>query len=603
VRTSLVSRRFIKATPVIAGLALAIVLGGSLTSFAFVRLANGPQGLYWPGGTTAPITFTISSMPAPGITDGSDAAAIRLGFRQWQNVPSTSIRFNEDLNPNDRSRTDWQTPGLGLTWFDTNNSSGMFSSASGLVAVTPVSFSGDGSIISASMIFNAKDHSFTTTDEPNKFDVQSIATHEAGHFIGLDHSAVVGSTLDPFAFPLDTRLRSLEQDDIAGASTIYPRPGFVLGTISGVAQRSDGTAISGGHAVAEDLAGTPASSALTQFDGSFQIQGLSAGTYVVYVEPLDGPVRGGNLSLATSHMRIDTDFATTFTGGSAAPRHVAVSAGVDSPVGTLTCAASNGIVMNSASPMAVMAGDHTSVTVFGSGIQDGDVISITGDGFTVSNMTTWAGGASFSVDIASGMPASLRSVRLVRPDGNARVLTGGLEVRDPPPLITGTSPASGPPGTPLTVNGSGFQSGAIVILGGTIIDGASAGGGQVSFNIPSSIADGVYDLAVENPDGQWAKITGAFEVKGATAPSTPSSGSGSGSQLPTLSSSNPTTSPSPSPAPSSPSPSSGGMAAPAVSSGHGGGGGCAIASAPAAPASLAPFALVALALLVVRRRS
>jgi MYXO-CTERM domain-containing protein len=203
------------------------------------------------------------------------------------------------------------------------------------------------------------------------------------------------------------------------------------------------------------------------------------------------------------------------------------------------------------------------------------------------------------------MPASLRSIRLVRSDGNARVLTGGIEVRDPPPLITGTSPASGAPGTPLTINGSGFQSGATVILGGTIIDGASAGGGQVGFNVPSSVPNGVYDLAVENPDGQWAKVAAAFEVKGATAPSTPSSG-GSGSQLPTLSSSNnPSTSTAggASPPPSSPPPSSGGgMAAPAASSGGGGGGGCAVASAPAAPASLAPLALVALALLVVRRR-
>src|SRR6185369_8642182 len=97
-------------------------------------------------------------------------------------------------------RTDWQAFDLHTVFFDTDGSSNMFGSSSGLVAVTPVNFAADGSILSADMIFNARDYRFSTSLDSGTFDIQAIATHEAGHFIGLDHTGVVGGSLSPFAF-------------------------------------------------------------------------------------------------------------------------------------------------------------------------------------------------------------------------------------------------------------------------------------------------------------------------------------------------------------------------------------------------------------------
>ncbi len=58
-------------------------------------------------------------------------------------------------------------------------------------------------------------------------DLQTVATHEIGHLIGLDHSAVVRATMYPFAPAKETQL---SWDDVAGASLLYPKSAADVGT-------------------------------------------------------------------------------------------------------------------------------------------------------------------------------------------------------------------------------------------------------------------------------------------------------------------------------------------------------------------------------------
>jgi MYXO-CTERM domain-containing protein len=58
-------------------------------------------------------------------------------------------------------------------------------------------------------------------------DLANVVTHEAGHFLGLGHSNVIGATMSANAQLGETSKRSLEQDDKEGVCSIYgrdPRP-------------------------------------------------------------------------------------------------------------------------------------------------------------------------------------------------------------------------------------------------------------------------------------------------------------------------------------------------------------------------------------------
>src|SRR5437870_11993104 len=109
-----------------SAMTMVLALTATFSSYAFVRLQNGVFGLYWANGTRNAIQFTISTKKScPGIADGSADAAIRMAFSRWQAIPSTSIPFQEDVNPSSRGRTDWTSQDLHLVWFDTDNTSNM----------------------------------------------------------------------------------------------------------------------------------------------------------------------------------------------------------------------------------------------------------------------------------------------------------------------------------------------------------------------------------------------------------------------------------------------------------------------------------------------
>ncbi len=59
------------------------------------------------------------------------------------------------------------------------------------------------------------------------FDFYTVALHELGHSLGLDHSGVVGSVMDPI---YAGARRTLHPDDISGIQALYgiPAPGAIL---------------------------------------------------------------------------------------------------------------------------------------------------------------------------------------------------------------------------------------------------------------------------------------------------------------------------------------------------------------------------------------
>jgi Matrixin len=95
------------------------------------------------------------------------------------------------------------------------------------LALTTVLFEkSTGVILDADVEINAFNpkQTLSTSDPPAEIgqDLQAIATHEAGHFLGLSHSKEPTATMNTLYHVGDLDYRSPHKDDIAGICEIYP---------------------------------------------------------------------------------------------------------------------------------------------------------------------------------------------------------------------------------------------------------------------------------------------------------------------------------------------------------------------------------------------
>ncbi len=175
----------------------------------------------------------------------------------------------------------------------------------------------DGQTLDADMVFNDRDF-YSSVSSPGltpapagqtSVDLQSVCTHEYGHYFGLDHTSVTGATMIPF-ISSNISQRTLELDDQAGLSDVYPESfarglsvgatdfRATTGVISGtVLNGFNGSAIFGAHVEAYNLAIPDAAHSISNISGEytlrngqgdFSIRGLPPGTYAIRIVPLDG---------------------------------------------------------------------------------------------------------------------------------------------------------------------------------------------------------------------------------------------------------------------------------------------------------------------------
>ena len=87
---------------------------------------------------------------------------------------------------------------------------------------------------------------------------------------------------------------------------------------------------------------------------------------------------------------------------------------------------------------------------------------------------------------------------------------GGTEPADPP-VIMAVAPDQGTAGTEIRINGSRFQAGAAVTVGGLSSPSVALDGGALFAVVPSGVqADSTYDVSVTNPDGGSSSLAAAF---------------------------------------------------------------------------------------------
>jgi len=108
--------------------------------------------------------------------------------------------------------------------------------------------------------------------------------HEIGHTLGLQHT-FTSSVMSTAVTRATAELQPLDVDDIASISLLYPRNfGGNTGTITGTVT-AGGTGVHMASVVAIRPGGVAVSS-LTNPDGTYRIDGIPPGNYLVYVQPL-----------------------------------------------------------------------------------------------------------------------------------------------------------------------------------------------------------------------------------------------------------------------------------------------------------------------------
>lgn len=244
-----------------------------------------------------PVNYFVTNSGVPGVTAADFQAAVGRAFTTWQNVPTASISYAFAGFTSARPDEDDDRSTLGFLNEPTQDR-----------VLASTSFFVDnvtGELLESDIFFNsAFAWSVSANGEAGKWDLETIALHEIGHFSGLGHSALgeteqsgsgrrvlsVGAVMFPIALATgDTSGRVLTPDDIAGISDLYPDGDFVRekGSISGRITKN-GAGIFGAHVVAFELrtGGRVGSFSLNR-NGDFSIAGLAPGAYVVRVEPLD----------------------------------------------------------------------------------------------------------------------------------------------------------------------------------------------------------------------------------------------------------------------------------------------------------------------------
>ena len=175
-----------------------------------------------------------------------------------------------------------------------------------------------GQIVEADMEFTNQSgiaFSLSPTTPPNAIDFQSVATHEAGHFFGMDHASNSSSTMFWATGPGYSYQRNLSTDDIAGISTLYPPANFSsTGTLNGKVNTTANVPVYGAIVVAVNASGQPVASTVTDPTGAYSIQGLPAGSYTVFAQPLSGTITAGNISTLGQiyNATVNTNFTMRF---------------------------------------------------------------------------------------------------------------------------------------------------------------------------------------------------------------------------------------------------------------------------------------------------
>lgn len=191
--------------------------------------------LFWP---EACVTYAVQQLGSPlrGISAAEADAVMQNAFRSWLNancpdgttpsigvVPLGGARCDQvEFNASEGGRGGG--PNANLLIF--RDDLWPYSDQGSTLARTTLTFdTTSGAILDADIEVNSAELVLTTGAEAVASDLQSILTHEVGHFFGLDHSVAAGATMQLAYSTQDLSARTLSSDDQTGICSVYAPAG------------------------------------------------------------------------------------------------------------------------------------------------------------------------------------------------------------------------------------------------------------------------------------------------------------------------------------------------------------------------------------------
>ncbi|MCP8311968.1 MAG: matrixin family metalloprotease [Candidatus Methylarchaceae archaeon HK02M1] len=170
------------------------------------------SGFHWPSGDL-PVEYYINELGTPDTTN--EFMAVQASFKTWEDDPGSYMDYTYIGTTH---RVGEVRDGYNVvSW-------GSIDGAGGTLAQTTIWYYASNKLIyEFDMVFDDAE-TWSTTGGSGKYDVQNIGTHEAGHTLSLDDLYDLRfseETMYGYAYPGETKKRTLNEGDIAGIRHIY----------------------------------------------------------------------------------------------------------------------------------------------------------------------------------------------------------------------------------------------------------------------------------------------------------------------------------------------------------------------------------------------
>jgi hypothetical protein len=440
---------------------LVLLVSGRASSFDVPSAAPG-RLIKWPTRNIQIALSTSLTAPSPAIKPGTDVlGALHRALASWSRA--ANLTFIETSSRLQSVSPAAAGDGVSLiTVAGTGENLALFAEGN-TTARTRVFYGPEtGEIGEADIVINPFPYAadgaplqFSTDGSPGTYDLESTFAHEIGHLLGLNHSRVIGATMQPtqalngtYGSPA-TSERSLSEADRAAVGALYENR-EKSGTIEGrILFSSDGNlqSASAAHVWIEDLdSGKVMASDDTTTGGRFGLYGIPPGNYRAMVEYLAGPTADSEtLSTASerrpslrlrafrsveiaSHLRVTTGKPTQLN-------YVLVPPQNSPPVLIPRFLGSNGEL--STAPVVVVPGQKFTLYLSGEGVDQipgsgvvasSSFITVDASSLTLQQFNSATPVISIDVTISANAAPGDYTIRLQLNSGEVAYLVGGITI-------------------------------------------------------------------------------------------------------------------------------------------------------------------------------